>query len=242
MLVLACSAPRADLKVGSDIAAELALAGGANFPGVSGGQRRRLSLALAIAKKPALLVADEPTTGLDAAAATAIMTLLGQLARDSQMAVVCTIHQPSASVYEGIDTLLLLTKGCTAYYGPSNGLVEYLGTVGKPVPVGSSLAEHALNLVNADFTSDAAVDEMIEAWRKRADGALHPGTHLAMGQHRSPILLPPEPTRASFLQQCTLLYSRHLLKLLVRDPALAMIVTILIIIEISWSAYAKPEA
>ena len=116
------------------------------------------------------------------------MTLLGQLARDSQMAVVCTIHQPSASVYEGIDTLLLLTKGCTAYYGPSNGLVEYLGTVGKPVPVGSSLAEHALNLVNADFTSDDAVDEMIEAWRKRASPPPMPAVGLS---------LPVVPARAS---------------------------------------------
>ena len=140
-------------------------AGNDDYPGLSGGQRRRLSLAVALAKKPAVLIADEPTTGLDSAAAVAITKLLGELARDSRVAVVCTIHQPSALMYERLDKLLLLTKGRTAYYGPASGLLTYLDSVGKPLPQGASLAEHALNLVNADFENEAAVDAMIEKWR-----------------------------------------------------------------------------
>ena len=163
-------------------------AGDVDNPGLSSGQRRRLSLAVALAKRPALLIADEPTSGLDDAAAAAIMKLFGELAREDCMAVVCTIHQPSASVYAGIGTLLLLTKGRTAYYGPASELIDYVAALGKPVQAGVSVSEHALSLINADFTSDAHVEEVIEAWRKKA-----PPLQVAASMP-----LPLEPVRAPF--------------------------------------------
>ena len=139
-------------------------AGNVETKGLSGGQRRRLSLAIALAKSPAVLMADEPTSGLDSAAAAAIMRLLGELARDSRVAVVCTIHQPSSAVFAGLDKLLLLTKGCTVYAGAASGLGDYLVSLKLPVPPGMSTVEHALQLTNADFTSATAVDALIGAW------------------------------------------------------------------------------
>ena len=137
------------------------------------------------------------------------MKLLSELSRMSHAAVVCTIHQPSASVYERIDTLLLLTKGRTAYYGKAGGLMEYLASLGKPVPAGTSVSELALDLVNADFTSDANVDAIVHAWHKQELASPLPPPP-------APTKLPLEPARASFLQQCRLLYLRHLAKLLLR--------------------------
>jgi energy-coupling factor transporter ATP-binding protein EcfA2 len=144
-------------------------AGDGSQSGLSGGQRRRLSLAVALAKKPAVIIADEPTSGLDAAAAAAIMRLLGDLARKSRVAVICTLHQPSASVYAGIDTLLLLTGGRTAYCGSAGMLHSHLASLGKPVPAGTSTPEHALELVNADFASDGEVDAVLDAWRAKGN-------------------------------------------------------------------------
>ena len=128
----------ADLRAGTDIKEEVA------FAGISGGQRRRLSLAVAIAKKPAVLIADEPTSGLDAAAAAAIMQLLFELSHDDRVAVVCTIHQPPVSVYANISSVLLLSKGRTAYYGPSEGMRSYFASLGRALPTGASVSEHAL--------------------------------------------------------------------------------------------------
>ena len=213
----------ADVVAGSELIEEFASSG------LSGGQRRRLSLAVALAKKPAVLIADEPTSGLDATAAAAIMKLLGELARDSRVAVMCTIHQPSALMYERLDKLLLLTKGRTAYYGPASGLLTYLDSVGKPLPQGASLAEHALNLVNADFENEAAVDAMVEEWSIRSTTEAttlncfnfcvppsSPQTTVFKKAGGS-WALPAAIERASYLRQLALLFERHMLTLFFRD-------------------------
>ena len=136
---------------------------------LSTGQRRRLALALALAKRPSVLVADGPTMGLDAVSAAAIMQLLGKLARSMQTAVVCTLDQPAASVLAGVDTLLLLAKGRVAYYGTAAELGPYLASLGMAVPAGVSVGEYALELVNAETYSETHVESLLQAWR-----ATHP--------------------------------------------------------------------
>ena len=104
-------------------------AGGFLFKGLSGGQRRRLSLAVALVKEPSLIVLDEPTSGLDSAAAAAILTLLARIARSRRAAVVCTIHQPSALVFAGFHKVLVLSGGRVAYCGPRKEMAAHFGRV-----------------------------------------------------------------------------------------------------------------
>ena len=174
-------------------------AGSIDYPGLSGGQRRRLSLALALAKRPSLLIADEPTTGLDDAAAAAVMKLLCHVAVASHMAVVCTIHQPAATVFDRMNCLLLLSSARTAYCGLASDLIEYVHTLGRPVPAGVSVSEHMLNLINADFTSETEVDTVIEAWRKRAQPL--PQTPLTKPMPQAPIRPPFQRVLAVLLQK-----------------------------------------
>ena len=91
--------------------------------------RKRTTIAVELVAKPSLIFLDEPTSGLDSQSAWAITSFLRDLA-DSGQAIVCTIHQPSAELFQVFDRLLLLRKGGqTVYFGDigtrSSTLIEY---------------------------------------------------------------------------------------------------------------------
>ena len=176
--------------------------------GLSGGQKRRLSLAVALSKNPALIFLDEPTSGLDAAAAASIMTFLKESASVKRTAILCTIHQPSYKVFSGFDDTLILASGRPAYYGPAAALGEYCDSLGEPVPPGNSPAEHMLELVNKDFRSPEAVGLVLDAFRPTAGPA---ATHAF-----SPL---PKTNQAPFPRQTWCLL-RKLCKLTYKDPTL----------------------
>jgi ABC-type multidrug transport system ATPase subunit len=99
--------------------------------GLNTRQRKLLSIGVELAAKPSvLLFLDEPTTGLDSQSAYSVITFLRLLA-NAGMSILCTIHQPSAVIFQQFDRLLLLTKGGrTAYFGDigkdSQTLIQYL--------------------------------------------------------------------------------------------------------------------
>jgi ABC-type multidrug transport system ATPase subunit len=86
--------------------------------GISGGERRRLTLAMELTFNPPLLLCDEVTSGLDAASASRIVRILRRLASTQGRTVICTIHQPRPSILALFDQVLVLAGGRTAYYGP----------------------------------------------------------------------------------------------------------------------------
>ena len=152
-------------------------AGNALLHGLSGGQKRRLSLVLALAKRPHVILADEPTSGLDAAAAAAIMALLTGMAHQSNVCIVCTIHQPPSDVFNHFDDLMLLSSGRTAFLGRAAGLVPHLAAIGYPLPASTNPADFALKLVNCDFSDVATAEGVLDAW-KPPPGALAGGDAL----------------------------------------------------------------
>ncbi|KAJ0094726.1 hypothetical protein Patl1_15255 [Pistacia atlantica] len=92
--------------------------GDAKVRGISGGEKKRLSLACELIASPSVIFADEPTTGLDAFQAEKVMETLRQLAQDGHT-VICSIHQPRGSVYGKFDDIVLLTEGALVYAGPA---------------------------------------------------------------------------------------------------------------------------
>ena len=79
--------------------------------------RKRTTIAVELVAKPSLIFLDEPTSGLDSQSAWGITSFLRELA-DAGQAIVCTIHQPSAELFQVFDRLLLLRKGGqTVYFG-----------------------------------------------------------------------------------------------------------------------------
>ncbi|OWB69880.1 hypothetical protein B5S30_g5316 [[Candida] boidinii] len=132
-------------------------------------QRKKLSIGVELVAKPSLLLfLDEPTSGLDSQSAWSIVQFLRALA-DSGQAILCTIHQPSATLFEVFDRLLLLKKGGkTVYFGDigpnSETMLGYFERQsGVKCGVSENPAEYILNCIGAGATASVNQD-WYELW------------------------------------------------------------------------------
>ncbi|KAJ5825703.1 CDR ABC transporter [Penicillium riverlandense] len=128
---------------------------GSTGTGLNQEQRKRLTIAVELASKPELLLfLDEPTSGLDSLAAFNIVRFLRRLA-DAGQAVLCTVHQPSAVLFEQFDELLLLQSGGRVVYNGELGhdsktLIKYFErNGGKKCSPRANPAEYMLEVIGA---------------------------------------------------------------------------------------------
>ncbi|MEE2829204.1 MAG: FHA domain-containing protein, partial [Myxococcota bacterium] len=128
--------------------------------GLSGGQRKRLNVAMELLSQPAALLLDEPTSGLDARSAMQLIRQCRGLA-SSGRTVIMTVHQPSREAFELFDKLLLLTKGGKlAYFGPARQASRYF--------VAQTGREREATNNPADFVLDA-LDPLDESATRSAE-------------------------------------------------------------------------
>eukprot|EP00550_Attheya_septentrionalis_P000790 CAMPEP_0198289818 /NCGR_PEP_ID=MMETSP1449-20131203/7884_1 /TAXON_ID=420275 /ORGANISM="Attheya septentrionalis, Strain CCMP2084" /LENGTH=706 /DNA_ID=CAMNT_0043988211 /DNA_START=248 /DNA_END=2368 /DNA_ORIENTATION=+ len=119
--------------------------------GLSGGERRRLSVALELITEPKLFLADEPTTGLDSTQAGKVVSLMNRLAKQNNIPCLLTLHQPRASIWKSLDTLILLAPGGRiCYMGTRTEAVTYFDKLGYPCPAETNPAEYFIDLVSVD--------------------------------------------------------------------------------------------
>ncbi|XP_058199261.1 ABC transporter G family member 15-like [Rhododendron vialii] len=126
------------------------LIGNWHLRGVSGGEKKRVSIALEILTRPNLLFLDEPTSGLDSASAFFVIQTLRNVARDGRT-VVSSIHQPSSEVFALFDDLFLLSGGESIYFGEAKRAVQFFAEAGFPCPSRRSPSDHFLRCINSDF-------------------------------------------------------------------------------------------
>ncbi|XP_020214727.2 ABC transporter G family member 15 [Cajanus cajan] len=126
------------------------LIGNWHLRGISGGEKKRLSIALEILTRPSLLFLDEPTSGLDSASAYFVAQTLRNIAHDGKT-VISSIHQPSSEVFSLFDHLFLLSGGQTIYFGAAQKAVEFFAKAGFPCPSRRNPSDHFLRCINSDF-------------------------------------------------------------------------------------------
>ncbi|KAE8789852.1 ABC transporter G family member 7 [Hordeum vulgare] len=145
------------------------IVGDAKVRGISGGEKKRLSLACELIASPSVIFADEPTTGLDAFQAEKVMETLRQLAEDGHT-VICSIHQPRGSVYSKFDDIVLLSEGEVVYMGPAKEEpLKYFASLGLyQCPDHENPAEFLADLISTDYSSA----ESVQSSQKRIENLI----------------------------------------------------------------------
>ncbi|KAJ2761198.1 hypothetical protein H4S06_001332 [Coemansia sp. BCRC 34490] len=127
--------------------------------GISGGERKRVSIGTELLTDPQLLFLDEPTSGLDSNSSQQVVELVKSIAREKDIAVLMTIHQPSARIFNTFDKVILLSQGHLVYFGPTSSAIEYFANIGYRCPVHENPADYFVDLMTLDYRSERVLAE-----------------------------------------------------------------------------------
>ncbi|TXG53959.1 hypothetical protein EZV62_019215 [Acer yangbiense] len=206
--------------------------GGWGCKGLSGGQKRRVTICIEILTRPKLLFLDEPTSGLDSAASYYVMSRIARLGQTDNgiigTTVIASIHQPSSEVFQLFHNLCLLASGKTVYFGPTSAANQFFASNGFPCPTLQNPSDHFLKTINKDFEKDIEqgladpetiipiTDEVINILIKSYQASAN------YEQVRSQVaeickqdggLLEKKKSRARFLTQCQVLTTRSFINM-----------------------------
>ncbi|KAK2609662.1 hypothetical protein N8I77_003153 [Diaporthe amygdali] len=198
--------------------------GSTTHRGLSGGEKRRVSIGVQMLANPSVLFLDEPTTGLDASSAFQLVRTLKNLAAKGRTVIV-TIHQPRSEIWGLFDNLILLSRGAPVYSGPTAECLPWFEELGFRTPPFVNPAEHLVDLAAVDNRTPELETESLErverlkgAWREENErrfaptekGAEAPAIErgMALGRHTN---------ATSFARQMRVMTSRTF-KTTYRDP------------------------
>ncbi|KAG0557549.1 hypothetical protein M758_11G135400 [Ceratodon purpureus] len=134
--------------------------------GLSGGERRRVSIGVDLIHDPGVLFLDEPTSGLDSSSALHVMQVLSQMAAQRQRTVLLTIHQPSYRILATINKFLVLAKGNVVYHGPVSGMITYFNCIERGMPAHVNVVEYALDVIQEAQDYPDGLQRLVEYQRK----------------------------------------------------------------------------
>nr|XP_015203009.1 PREDICTED: ATP-binding cassette sub-family G member 2-like [Lepisosteus oculatus]XP_015203010.1 PREDICTED: ATP-binding cassette sub-family G member 2-like [Lepisosteus oculatus] len=149
--------------------------------GVSGGERKRTNIGMELITEPPVLFLDEPTTGLDASTANAVLILLKRLSRRGRT-IILSIHQPRYSIFKLFDSLTLLASGKMMYHGPAKSALGYFKSLGYECESFNNPADFFLDVINGDSTAVAASKDFNESSKEDDLEAVKIHDHEAVDQ------------------------------------------------------------
>ncbi|XP_028753105.1 ABC transporter G family member 11-like [Neltuma alba] len=205
--------------------------GGWGCKGISGGQKRRVSICIEILTRPRLLFLDEPTSGLDSAASYYVMSRIASLDRKDgiQRTIIASIHQPSTEVFQLFDNLCLLSSGRTVFFGPISAASEFFASNGFPCPAVQNPSDHFLKTINKDFDdqdielgfpdperkpTEEAIEMLVKSYKSSNFNQQVQAEVAALSAQESGMVVEKKKrTHASFPTQCIVLTKRSFLNM-----------------------------
>jgi len=122
------------------------LVGGQFQKGISGGEKKRLNISFELLADPSVIFLDEPTSGLDSYTSYLIVGLLQKIARENNVIIIYTIHQPSLDIYKLFDNLLVMDKGKPVYFGKASTAADFYSSLGYPCPIDVTPPNHIIEV------------------------------------------------------------------------------------------------
>ncbi|XP_051936590.1 ATP-binding cassette sub-family G member 8 [Hippocampus zosterae] len=136
--------------------------------GVSGGERRRVSIAVQLLWNPGILILDEPTSGLDSFTAHNLVITLSRLAKGNRL-VLLSVHQPRSDIFRLFDLVVLLSSGSAVYCGAARDMVPYFTALGHPCPRYCNPSDFYVDLISIDRRSPEQEAQCLERARVLAE-------------------------------------------------------------------------
>ena len=154
--------------------------------GISGGEKRRVTIGVQILSDPRVLLLDEPTSGLDAFTASSIIDVLRGLA-DEGRTLILTIHQSRSDLFKHFGNVLLLARGGSPVYaGKGVDMLPHFSALGFGCPVATNPADFALDLISVDLqhsvreaSSREKVRSLIQSWTEISTSVFRTNSHIA---------------------------------------------------------------
>ncbi|XP_021364868.1 ATP-binding cassette sub-family G member 5-like [Mizuhopecten yessoensis] len=123
--------------------------GGSVIRGISGGEKRRVTIGVQLLNDTKVLLLDEPTTGLDSCTAKALMNRLRTIAESGTLVAV-TVHQPGSDLFKLFHKVCLLSDGLLAFAGTPSEMLKFYTKEGYPCPQFSNPLDFYVDLVSVD--------------------------------------------------------------------------------------------
>lgn len=115
--------------------------------GISGGERRRVSIGVDVIHDPRVLILDEPTSGLDSSSALQIIDLLKSMAENHGRTIILSIHQPGFRIVKSFNSILLMANGSVLHHGSVDQLSVHMRSMGLDLPLQVNIVEFAIESI-----------------------------------------------------------------------------------------------
>ncbi|XP_023768287.1 ABC transporter G family member 10 [Lactuca sativa] len=167
-------------ELGLDRVSSSRIGEGSNH-GISGGERRRVSIGVELVHDPSVILIDEPTSGLDSNSAFGVVSLLKSMAISRDKTIVLTIHQPGFRILELLDRLILLSNGFVLHNGSLKSLEHRLKVSGHFIPPRVNVLEFAIDVATTLIidTPKTPIERVKNHEKPEKDGEFpYPNSHL----------------------------------------------------------------